>query len=127
MRISSPPTQWPCYYGIDTPTRAELIGSSHSIPEINQYITSDTLGYLSLAGLKEAVISARVAPRGRTHLPVHTDDDARGPGETSADGAEASAARPLDHGSFCHACWSGEYPIRFTPAPKKLQLRLLHL
>ena len=41
MRISSPPTKWPCYYGIDTPTRAELIASSHSVEEINQYITSD--------------------------------------------------------------------------------------
>ena len=48
LRISSPPTAWPCYYGIDTPTRGELIASSHTVEEINQYITSDTLAYLSL-------------------------------------------------------------------------------
>lgn len=54
MRVSSPPTSYPCYYGIDTPTRNELISSSHSIEEINRYITSDTLGYLSVEGLLEA-------------------------------------------------------------------------
>ena len=47
FRISSPPTQWPCFYGIDTPNRNELIASSHSVDEINRYITSDTLAYLS--------------------------------------------------------------------------------
>ena len=59
MRISSPPTQWPCYYGIDTPTRGELIASSHNVEEINQYITSDTLAYLSLEGMTQAVVAAR--------------------------------------------------------------------
>ena len=46
VRISSPPTSFPCYYGIDTPNRKELISSSHSIDEIRRYITADTLGYL---------------------------------------------------------------------------------
>ena len=55
LRISSPPTQWPCYYGIDTPTRRELIASSHSVDEIARYVTADTLGYLSLEGMIEAV------------------------------------------------------------------------
>jgi amidophosphoribosyltransferase len=57
VRISSPPTSFPCYYGIDTPTRKELISSSHSIEEINRYVTSDTLGYLSLEGLLAAARS----------------------------------------------------------------------
>ncbi|GAB4543344.1 MAG: amidophosphoribosyltransferase [Thermodesulfovibrionia bacterium] len=51
LRISSPPTIGPCFYGIDTPTRKELIASTHSIEEIRKYITSDSLGYLSLEGL----------------------------------------------------------------------------
>ena len=51
VRISSPPTSYPCYYGIDTPNRKELISSSHSIDEIRKYITADTLGYLSEDGL----------------------------------------------------------------------------
>ena len=55
VRISSPPTSNPCYYGIDTPTRAELIASSHSVEEINRYITSDSLAYISLDGLKSTV------------------------------------------------------------------------
>jgi len=55
LRISSPPTQWPCYYGIDTPTRRELIASSHSVDEIARYVTADSLGYLSLDGMLAAV------------------------------------------------------------------------
>jgi amidophosphoribosyltransferase len=54
MRISSPPIQWPCYYGIDTPTRKELIGASHSVEEIRRYLGADSLGYLSLEGMLKA-------------------------------------------------------------------------
>ncbi|MEO2068000.1 MAG: amidophosphoribosyltransferase [Desulfurobacteriaceae bacterium] len=54
MRISSPPTKWPCYFGIDTPTRDQLIASSHSIEEIRKYIEADSLGYLSLEGMIKA-------------------------------------------------------------------------
>ncbi|MDD3294661.1 MAG: amidophosphoribosyltransferase, partial [Geobacteraceae bacterium] len=53
--ISSPPTSYPCYYGIDTPTRKELISSSHTIDEIRKYITADSLGYLSEQGMLSAV------------------------------------------------------------------------
>ncbi len=51
MRISSPPTSGPCYYGIDTPTRAELIASSSSVEEIRKFIEADSLGYLSREGM----------------------------------------------------------------------------
>ncbi len=78
LRISSPPTQWPCYYGIDTPTRRELIASSHSTEEIARYVTADTLGYLSLPGMLGSVAGEAGDPVG-----------------------------------FCHACFSGEYPIAF--------------
>jgi amidophosphoribosyltransferase len=54
MRISSPPTRWPCYFGIDTPTRDQLIASSHSIEEICRYLEADSLGYLSLEGMIRA-------------------------------------------------------------------------
>jgi amidophosphoribosyltransferase len=53
MRISSPPTVGPCFYGIDTPTRHELIAWSHMIGEIRKYITADSLSYLSLQGMKK--------------------------------------------------------------------------
>ncbi|MFL5274715.1 MAG: amidophosphoribosyltransferase [Anaeromyxobacteraceae bacterium] len=55
LRISSPPTAWPCYYGIDTPTRQELIASSHSVEEIKQYVTADSLGYMTPEGLYTAL------------------------------------------------------------------------
>jgi len=55
LKISSPPTISPCYYGIDTPTRRELIASTHLLEEIRKYITADSLTYLSLEGLKKIV------------------------------------------------------------------------
>ena len=55
LRISAPPTTHPCYYGIDTPTRSELVAASHSVDEINTYVTSDTLSYLSHEGMMQAV------------------------------------------------------------------------
>jgi amidophosphoribosyltransferase len=85
LRISSPPTQWPCYYGIDTPTRRELIASSHTVDEIARYVTADTVGYLSLEGMLGAL------------------------------GGQDS---------FCHACFSGQYAIPFTPTNKR-QMRLV--
>src|SRR5713226_6543886 len=51
MRISSPPTISPCYYGIDTPTRSELIASSSSVEDIRHFIEADTLAYLSREGM----------------------------------------------------------------------------
>lgn len=51
VRISSPPTAWPCYYGIDTPTREELIASKKSVEEIRKFIGAASLGYLSYDGL----------------------------------------------------------------------------
>lgn len=81
LRISSPPVEWPCYYGINTPTRRELIASSHTTEEIARYVTADSLGYLSLKGMLGAF----------------------GAGE----------------GRFCHACFTGEYPIPFSSVPKR--------
>ncbi|MBI3071015.1 MAG: amidophosphoribosyltransferase [Deltaproteobacteria bacterium] len=74
LRISAPPTTGPCFYGIDTPTKRELIASSHSVDEIRDYLGVDTLGYLSLDGVLRAAGAA----------------DGRG---------------------FCHACFSGDYPV----------------
>jgi amidophosphoribosyltransferase len=89
LRISSPPTQWPCYYGIDTPTRRELIASSHSVDEIARYVTADSLAYLSLDGMLDAV--------------TETGDKTRDPDRTH----------------HCHACFSGQYSIPFTASTKR--------
>src|SRR5437868_4054813 len=95
MRISSPPIRWPCYYGIDTPTRSELVASNHTNEEIARYITADSLGYLSLVGMLDSVTKT-----------------------------SGFAMRP---GEFCHACFSGEYPIEVAARPKARQLPLLQV
>ncbi|HEY0659050.1 MAG TPA: amidophosphoribosyltransferase [Pyrinomonadaceae bacterium] len=55
MRISCPPTVSPCYYGVDTPRKADLIAAQMSVAEVCRYIEADSLGYLSLAGMLEAI------------------------------------------------------------------------
>ncbi len=55
LRISCPPTVSPCFYGVDTPRRSELIAATHSLEEIRKYVGADSVGYLSLNGLLEAV------------------------------------------------------------------------
>ena len=98
LRISSPPTIGPCHYGIDTPTREELIASHHSIAEIRDFVGADTLGYLSLEGLYRAV-----------------DGEAKVP-PPSPEGGRVG---------FCDACFSGRYPVP-PEAPSRLrQLRLI--
>ncbi|MCC6556439.1 MAG: amidophosphoribosyltransferase [Polyangiaceae bacterium] len=98
VRISSPPTRWPCFYGIDTPTRAELIASTHEVEEIGKYLTADSIGYLTLEGLVDSVRS--VEARGRPASPPQPD-------------------------TYCHACFSGGYPIPFTPRPAR-HLRMVN-
>jgi amidophosphoribosyltransferase len=61
VRISSPPTTGPCYYGIDTPLRSELIAATHSVEEIRQFVGADSLAYLSHEGLLQAVNDAQGA------------------------------------------------------------------
>jgi amidophosphoribosyltransferase len=55
LRISCPPTVSPCYYGVDTPSERELIAAQQSVEQIQRYVEADSLGYLSLDFLKEAV------------------------------------------------------------------------
>jgi amidophosphoribosyltransferase len=58
VRISCPPTISPCFYGIDTPRRSELIAATHTLDEITKYLDADSVAYLSLDGLLNAVGSA---------------------------------------------------------------------
>jgi amidophosphoribosyltransferase len=55
LRISCPPTISPCFYGVDTPSKSELIAATHSLDEIRKYVEADTLAFLSLGGLRSAV------------------------------------------------------------------------
>ena len=84
LRISSPPTAWPCQYGIDTPRRDDLIAAKHSIEEIRGYIEADSLAYLSLDGMLGCVSG--------------------------------------EAGSYCTACWTGEYRVPFPPSEEQSEL-----
>ncbi len=59
VRISCPPTISPCFYGVDTPRRSELIAATHTIEEIRKYLDADSLRYLSLEGMLSSVNSHR--------------------------------------------------------------------
>ncbi|MBF0532392.1 MAG: amidophosphoribosyltransferase [Candidatus Omnitrophica bacterium] len=72
MRITCPPIKWPCFYGIDFPSKKELIASEKTVKEIADFIGVDSLEYLSLPGLLSVMRGA---------------------------------------GDFCHACFSGKYPV----------------
>ena len=81
MRISSPPTTNPCYYGIDTPTREELIASHNTVAETREFLGADSLAYLSLSGLysfsggnREGFCDACFSGR----YPVALDEEHRG-------------------------------------------------
>ncbi len=97
FRVASPPTKWPCFYGIATPTRQELIANTHNESALADYLAADSVGYLSLPSLVDAV-------RGEER-----NEQARRGGPTS-DVPETASLR-----GFCHACFSGEYPI---PIPR---------
>ncbi len=67
MRISSPPMKFSCYYGIDTPLKEELIAHSLEVEKIKDYITSDTLGYLSQEGITKAVTNGSSPSDGKSN------------------------------------------------------------
>ena len=79
VRISAPPTQWPCHYGIDTPTRGELIASDHDVEGIRRFIEADSLAYLSLDGLLASVSGPRdsyctACWTGEYRVPISAED-----------------------------------------------------
>ncbi len=83
MRISCPPIKWPCFYGIDFPSKRELIASNKSVQEIADFIEVDSLKYLSLEGMLSVM---------------------------------------KDTSGFCHACFTGEYPIQIPENKSKYLL-----
>jgi amidophosphoribosyltransferase len=134
MRISSPPTKWPCYYGIDTPTRQELIAANHSVEEICEYITSDSLAYLSQDRMIQAVVSTPRRTHGQTPeqaIPAPGRDPANG--QSRANDADEHrhlklvSSEPGNADGFCHACFSGDYPIPAVKSVRSRQMRLLDL
>jgi amidophosphoribosyltransferase len=103
VRVSSPPTKWPCFYGIATPTREELIAATQSAEQIAQFLEADSVGYLTLAALVGACDAVQGVPSRQAH--------------------SALSAAESKH-NFCHACFSGEYPVPIPTAPAH-RLRLV--
>jgi amidophosphoribosyltransferase len=104
LRVSSPPTISPCRYGIDTPTREELIASRQTVVQIRDFVEADSVGYLSLQGLYDAI-------EGRD--PSYGASGSKTPG-------------PVVPGNgFCDACFSNRYPIEPHPPARLRQLRLI--
>ncbi len=109
LRISSPPTRWPCFYGIDTPSRKELIASTHTTDEIARHLTADSVGYLSIEGLHRAV--SKNDPK-QSHLRVAQ--------------ASPNPDEPISGKGYCDACFSGNYPVPFEQnTPHRRQLGLV--
>ena len=125
VRVSSPPTRWPCFYGINTPTRDELIAASQDEQQITAYLEADSVGYLSLPSLAQAVrqVGARgpaangVGPRG---VVAPAPSPHASSGTPSQNGAQSGS--PLR--GYCHACFSGEYPVSISRSPST-RLRLV--
>ncbi len=98
MRISSPPIRFPCYYGIDTPSRGELIASAHSVGEIRTFIGCDTIGYLSVEGMLTAVEKVKNQTAKNRKVEKMNEN------ESKIDGK-------YERTNFCTACFTGRYPV----------------
>jgi amidophosphoribosyltransferase len=83
LRISCPPTISPCFYGVDTPSKKDLIAANKSVAEICAFVEADSLAYLSLVGLTHAC-------------------------------TKGEPANGLSPGSFCTACYTGDYPTQWV-------------
>ena len=81
FRVSSPPVKFPCYLGIDTPSKNELISSTHELEDIRKEIGADSLAFISLEGMIKAL---------RSCCPAETGKSLEG---------------------WCKGCFSGEYPV----------------
>ncbi|MCQ2592022.1 MAG: amidophosphoribosyltransferase [Treponema sp.] len=84
FRVSSPPVKFPCYLGIDTPSKNELISSTHELEEIRKEIGADSLAFITLEGMLEALDSAEICT-----------------------GNGSSGCKS----GFCKGCFCGEYPV----------------
>jgi amidophosphoribosyltransferase len=138
LRISSPQVVWPCYYGIDTPTRSELIAQSHTVEEINQYLTSDTLAYLPLEATRDAVLGGLIdaepaSANGHSNgAASESYGDDGGAADAASSGKRSLPLAPVARDGkgfdrFCHACFSGDYPVAFVEPSKVRQMRLLDI
>ena len=98
LRISSPPWRWPCFYGIDTPSYEELLATDHTVEEMAEILGADSLAYISIENLKEAIGAdggfCDACFTGDYPTPVPTPLDACGAPSRAGDDHRAQAALP---------------------------------
>ncbi len=111
FRISSPPVKFPCYFGIDTPARADLISSSHDSEEIRKAIGADSLAFISMEGMIEALQACEydegLDQTGST-FPAKAAHKA---GDTAAAREGGRSPSGASNCGYCQGCFVGEYPM----------------
>jgi amidophosphoribosyltransferase len=103
IRVCSPPVRFPCYFGIDTPHRKDLISNAGSAADLCKSLGADTLAFISVKGLLESLERPEGAGK------KNGSGNSAGPGGESAESADSG--RRLADESFCLGCFTGEYPI----------------
>lgn len=98
FRISSPPVKYPCYFGIDTPCRADLISATHDLEEIRTAIGADSLSFISMEGMIEALQSCEY------------EEDQKEP-RSEHSGKEKPQQNGGGSCAYCQGCFIGEYPM----------------
>jgi len=103
FRISSPPVKFPCYFGIDTPARADLISAQHDIEEIRQAIGADSLAFISMEGMIEALQACEYEEGIIDELPAK--------GTKGREAAASLSPNGASNCGYCQGCFLGEYPM----------------
>ncbi len=102
FRISSPPVKYPCFFGIDTPARAELISATHDIEEIRKAIGADSLAFISMEGMIEALDMCQYPDE---------NDWKRAPTRFHKNGKQDNGDSGASNCGYCQGCFLGEYPM----------------
>lgn len=105
FRISSPPVKYPCFFGIDTPARADLISASHDTNEICQAIGADSLAFLSMDGMIEALQSCEYE---EDHKKPRASENEK---ETGSEKSRRTSPNGATNCGYCQGCFLGEYPM----------------
>lgn len=110
MRIASPPTTNPCFYGVDTPERSKLMAANHSVEEMCKIIGADSLAFLSIEAMYRAISK------------IDDSDNEQQPANGRDNGASASSNIEQIRASYCDACFSGNYPIELVDRENEEQV-----
>jgi len=106
FRISSPPVRFPCYFGIDTPARADLISANNDIEEIREAIGADSLAFISMEGMIEALQSCEY-----DEVEAAATAARHGKGRETTPREGGLSPNGASNCGYCQGCFLGEYPM----------------